>query len=1369
MRKYILVLSFVCVLLGASLLFVACGGNYTITVYPNNGAAATTIDDIASLRDFANDGYTLAGYYLDADFTQQTTMHDIKTRSQNQNVKVYLRWEEAQPEVCRHELVVLPAVAATCTQTGLTEGARCAICQEVVVPQEVTRALGHDRVAHDAKAVSCTEDGWAAYDTCTRCDYTSFVLIEAQGHHEGGWVEEQAATCTTAGLEQTMCTVCGMVMQTRVMRAYSHDYREQIVSQPTCTEVGYSRYTCARCNDEYLQETPALGHYVVEHAAKPATCTIDGYLAYQTCRRCNYTTYTVEHSVGHTPSGWTVVNEPTCTVGGLRQNTCTVCADVIASETTPALGHNYLSHDGLAPTCISYGYTAYRTCTRCDYNDREDLPLGPHRAAEWELTTPATCTQDGEMTSKCAVCSVLMDTRVVVASGHNYLSHDGQAPTCTEAGHTAYRSCTRCDFDDRTVIPATGHTEGDWTLVSASTCTEKGSESRYCTVCSAELATREIDFAPHTAGEWQTDVWATCTTTGHQFTECVVCQSILEERTLAVLDHDYVWHDALAPTCTEAGYAAYRTCARCDYDEYAALPATGHSEGEWTVVLDATCSAVGQEVVCCTVCHAELSSREIATLPHTPDEWVVERAASCVQEGFEYVECVVCHTLLEELVLSPLGHDYVSHEGLEPTCTEAGYKAYRTCTRCDYDDIELLPATGHVGEWTTQRLPTCTEAGERYIVCTVCDEEYGREPIAVLGHDYVWHEGVSATCTEDGYADYNTCTRCDYSDYTAIAAVGHSAMEVSLVAPTCTETGSSKSICAVCGEQLGTYVVPATGHVEGEWEITAEATCTEQGARRRLCTVCSALLASEVVEALGHDYVATAHEATCQTLAYVDYLCARCGDAYTATSQSEPLASHRYEGRLCVWCGSSALWDYDATFRQVLVGNTRDNPYVTHADGNFDTYQMAALFLDWVLLHIDTIDIDVYFKLDVEMTQSDFFNEALYDLSYYSYYSDSTYLGTYPALQVFCINVTSWLGKYDTIYPSDTDIDGVCYTFTPVEKQESPQYTTYMAPVGTPRADDFDDFPYYSRTHAIEVRTPSQLFFAFESGYLPQPVQGSKAETVLNEAKAILRQIITDEMSELQKLAAIYQWFVNEVHYDYSILDNARYSKSSSCCTSFYADGPILYRVGVCDGIAQAVCIFAGIEDIRCVRICGYTVKHESGHAWNAVWVDADHDGTDEWYLMDCTWAISGATLSGTKIVIRNYSYFLFTTTQREGDGFLRSQITAPDIVATTIVNTYQSFYYTIAADEMVDYRFDSQAELNDYFLTIMTQMQSHSTMTCVVDISISFAQSKDAAVSAVQTALAQYTAYGGTSSRFAALAKMIVGLNEMHITVLVY
>ena len=126
--------------------------------------------------------------------------------------------------------------AATCTEAAKCEACGVAYC----------KPLGHDRIDHEAKAPTCTEIGWDAYQTCSRCDYTTYKEKPALGH-SGATGAGIAPTCTEPGLtEETYCLRCGQTLFSQtVIPALGHDY---VVSSRTITRIYYQ---CSRCKKSY--------------------------------------------------------------------------------------------------------------------------------------------------------------------------------------------------------------------------------------------------------------------------------------------------------------------------------------------------------------------------------------------------------------------------------------------------------------------------------------------------------------------------------------------------------------------------------------------------------------------------------------------------------------------------------------------------------------------------------------------------------------------------------------------------------------------------------------------------------------------------------------------------------------------------------------------------------------------------------------------------------------------------------------------------------------------------------------------------------------------------------------------------------------
>ena len=123
----------------------------------------------------------------------------------------------------------------------------------------------HDLVHHDAKAPTCTEIGWNAYDACQRegCDYTTKVELPALKHklvHH----DAKAPTCTETGWEEyDTCSRCDYTTKVEIPAA-GHDYTEKVV-KPTCGKGGYTLHTCKKCNDSYKDhQTKTLLHWYGE-------------------------------------------------------------------------------------------------------------------------------------------------------------------------------------------------------------------------------------------------------------------------------------------------------------------------------------------------------------------------------------------------------------------------------------------------------------------------------------------------------------------------------------------------------------------------------------------------------------------------------------------------------------------------------------------------------------------------------------------------------------------------------------------------------------------------------------------------------------------------------------------------------------------------------------------------------------------------------------------------------------------------------------------------------------------------------------------------------------------------------------------------
>ncbi len=301
---------------------------------------------------------------------------------------------------------------ATCTSPGV-----CAACGGSYYG-------GHDLVQHAAKAPTCTEIGWDAYDTCSRfgCNYTT----------------------------------------RKELPALKHDLKQHAAKAPTCTEIGWDAYeACSRCDYTTRKELPALNHNLVQHAAKAPTCTEIGWDAYEACSRCDYTTRKELPALNHN-LGQHAAKAPTCTeIGWDAYEACSRC-DYTTRKELPALNHDLVQHAAKAPTCTEIGWNAYEACSRfgCDYTTRKELPALNHDLEQHDAKAP-TCTEIGwNAYETCSRCDHTTYTELPA------LNHDYQAvtvaPTCETDGYTVF-TCSRCK-DSYTADPTDqlGHKFGAW-------------------------------------------------------------------------------------------------------------------------------------------------------------------------------------------------------------------------------------------------------------------------------------------------------------------------------------------------------------------------------------------------------------------------------------------------------------------------------------------------------------------------------------------------------------------------------------------------------------------------------------------------------------------------------------------------------------------------------------------------------------------------------------------------------------------------------------------------------------------------------------------------------------------------------------------
>lgn len=194
----------------------------------------------------------------------------------------------------------------------------------------------------------------------------------------------------------------------------------------------------------------------------------------------------------------------------------------------------------------------------------------------------------------------------------------------------------------------------------------------------------------------------------------------------------------------------------------------------------------------------------------------------------------------------------------------------------------------------------------------------------------------------------------------------------------------------------------------------------------------------------------------------------------------------------------------------------------------------------------------------------------------------------------------------------------------------------------------------------MSVSTSNMLYKAVAWGY--QPVfMGSQADNlkqIYNNAKDALSYIVSDEMSEYEKVHAIYDYIIYNVRYDHDCANAEDKYVSGNLSLNekmkyygYYLEGIFLNKFykkdmhAVCDGKSKAFVLMCGIEGITAVRISGEASsdgKNFGGHAWNKVLLDLNGTGDKEWYFVDTTWGDVG---DDSKEFL-SHAYFLLSDVQ---------------------------------------------------------------------------------------------------------------------------
>ena len=182
-----------------------------------------------------------------------------------------------------------------------------------------------------------------------------------------------------------------------IVGCHKHSYAPSLTVAPTCSEQGYTLYTCdcgKKYKDDFTEKTE------------------------------------------HTPVTDQAV-APTCTSTGLTEGShCGVCSAVIVEQqTVKKTEHTPVTDQAVAPTCISTGLTEGSHCGKCGCSVvvQSVIEKTAHNYGSAHVVLRATCTEDGIKNYECTVCRGIISSPIP-AHGHRYSYAESgeQAGVCAE-------------------------------------------------------------------------------------------------------------------------------------------------------------------------------------------------------------------------------------------------------------------------------------------------------------------------------------------------------------------------------------------------------------------------------------------------------------------------------------------------------------------------------------------------------------------------------------------------------------------------------------------------------------------------------------------------------------------------------------------------------------------------------------------------------------------------------------------------------------------------------------------------------------------------------------------------------------------------
>lgn len=450
-----------------------------------------------------------------------------------------------------HTEVTISAVEATCYKTGLTEGKKCSVCDQVTVPQKIVPKTEHpaDKLV-DIPAVdaTCKQEGQTAGKKCSVCDeMVVYPNVIPKINHD--FIDDTDSVVTYGTIDGVtnchhiltprICKDCGE--PTYIETEAEHIYSKTITTPATCVTAGEYTLTCIYCGYQTTEEFSNADAHVWLPTATEGV---------EECSGCHQT-----RTVKVITSGQAVSKD-------------TIQADTVLKLDNLEMKLDQTMLDGLSGDISLSADTVDKTTLTLD--EEKKNAIGDSPVYDFSLTT-----SEGNVSNfNGGKIKITIPYTLEATDDPNnitiwYVNDDGEVEpyqgtysngfVTFEAEHFSYYAVVKLTPEQYCAF--FGHSFKD--IGTPASCEKDGYSGKVCTRCGYLPAENGAVKALGHSYVKGTAVSATCTEQGYTPNVCSNCNHMYQTELVAALGHNYQATKVVNATCQSRGYTEY-TCSTCN-------------------------------------------------------------------------------------------------------------------------------------------------------------------------------------------------------------------------------------------------------------------------------------------------------------------------------------------------------------------------------------------------------------------------------------------------------------------------------------------------------------------------------------------------------------------------------------------------------------------------------------------------------------------------------------------------------------------------------------------------------------------------------------------------------------------------------------